>query len=151
MTYDWGKLAAVKAFNKFKEGSVIGSNFIMKQGLKILMDSIEDALDKKDVFSSLAGLSEFWKHVSSSEISTERLTSMPKEFQTVLSKEKIIAGQKVKIPRSFKPLLKDLKEIVHVGELMYKRKTEEDTSGFVRKSKVILSRCRNDLGLEESG
>jgi len=34
--YEWGKTAAVKSFNKFKEGSVIGSDFIMKEGIRIL-------------------------------------------------------------------------------------------------------------------
>lgn len=148
MTYDWGKMAAVKSFNKFKEGSVINSEFIMKQGLKMLIDYIDEALDMEDVFLSLAGLSEFWKFVSSSEISKERLTSMPKEFQTVLSKEKIVVGQKVKIPEQFKPLLKELKEIIHVGELLHRRKIDEDTSNFIKRSKGIIKECRDGLKIQ---
>jgi hypothetical protein len=145
--FQWGKTSAVKAFNKFKEGSIIGSEFIMKQGIKTLIDLIEEALEKENIFSSLAGMGEFWKFVSSSEISKDQLSSMPKEFQTVLSKERITTGQKVNIPDEFKPMLKELKQIVHVGELLYKRKGDEDASDFIARSKLVLEKCRAELKL----
>ena len=96
--FDWGKAQAIKAFNKFREGSVRKSKIIMRGGIKILLDSIKESLDRDDVFSSLAGLSDFWNSIAGSEITSERLDSMPKEFRSVLSREKIIARQKMIIP-----------------------------------------------------
>lgn len=148
-SHEWGKTAAVKSFNKFKEGSVIGSDFIMKQGIKMLIEHIEEAFERHDIFSSLAGMGEFWKFVSSSEIDKEKLSSMPKEFQTVLGKDKtIVSRQRVTIPDEFKPILKELKQIIHVGELLHKRKSDDDARDFIDRSKIILDKCKADLKIE---
>ena len=143
--FNWGKIQASKAFNKFREGSVRKSRLIMKGGIKILLDSIKESLDKEGIFASLAGLSDFWNSIAGSEITSERLDSMPKEFRTVLSREKIIARQKVIIPDEFKLVLKKLKEIIHVGELLHKKESKEDLTRFIKNSKILLNECEAEL------
>jgi hypothetical protein len=70
---------------------------------------------------------------------------MPKEFRTVLSREKIINRQRVNIPGGLKTILQRLKEIVHVGELLYKRKAIEDKTNFISRSRDILNECAAEL------
>jgi hypothetical protein len=144
MTYEWGSKAAVVASNKFKEGLTIKSKRIIAIGVQMLISSIEESLEMEKTFESLAGLSEFWNFITATEMTSDKLKTLPKEFQSVLSSRKMLSTKKGVIPKDIKDVLKDVKEIVHVGELM-QGKEAEDKEGFVERSKAVLNECKEKL------
>jgi hypothetical protein len=144
MTYEWGSKAAAVASNKFKEGLTIKSKRIMAIGVQMLISSIEESLEMEKTFESLAGLSEFWNFITATEMTSDKLKTLPKEFQSVLSSGKMLSTKKGEISKEIKDVLREVKEIVHVGELM-QGKEAENKEGFVNKSKVVLEECKAKL------
>ena len=144
MTYDWGSKAAVVASNKFKEGLAIKSKRIMVIGVQMIISSVEDSLEMEKTFESLAGLSEFWNFITATEMTFDKLKTLPKEFQSVLSSSKMLSTKKGELPKDIKEVLRALKEIVHVGEIMQGKEAKNKES-FVKRSKDVLKECKEKL------
>jgi hypothetical protein len=143
--YEWGSKAASAASNKFKEGLLMRSKRIMALGIQMLIKSMRESLNSDDTFERLYGLSEFWNFVTATEMTSDKLRTLPKEFQSVLSSKKMFSAKKEQIPSDIKEILRELKEIIHVGELL-KREGAENKKGFSEKSESILKSCEEKLG-----
>ena len=144
MTYDMGSKAAGTAANKFRQGLLIKSKKIMVIGVQMMIESIRSSLHSEEIFETLSGLSEFWNFVTATEMTSEKLRTLPKEFHSVLSSKKMFSAKKGKIPSDLKEILHELKEIIHVGELL-RGKSIENREGFVERSEEVLKKCEKRL------
>lgn len=144
MTYDIGSKAAGAAANKFREGLLIKSKKIMAIGVQMMIESIRNSLHSEETFETLSGLSEFWNFVTATEMTSEKLKTLPKEFHSVLSSKKMFSAKKGEIPSDLKEILRELKEIIHVGELLH-GESFENRDGFAVRGEDVLKRCEEKL------